>query len=322
MDPATDPSAGRTLAVAAGVLPAPLREAVEALAAEASRVDGAAALSEDALLRLRTTSLTSHLLVRDGDELAGYAQLAPTEADAPAAGELLVHPAHRRRGAGRLLLDRVVDVAGPAGALLWSHGDTPGAAALAAAGGWERVRELWRMERPLAGIEGLEVPALPAGVRVRPFVPGADDEAWVALNAAAFATHAEQGRWGVADLRLRQREPWFDPEVLLLAEDTSGPEPRLVGSCWMKVAPAVPGGEPVGELYVLGISPAAAGRGLGRALLVRGLQALLPRGAATPAGTMPVELYVDADNEPATRLYARLGFERVAVDVQYRSPHA
>jgi len=315
----TAPAAGRSLAVAAGALPAPLRADVEALAAEASRVDGAAALSEDALLRLRTTSLTSHLLLREGDELAGYAQLAPADADAPAAGELLVHPAHRRRGAGRLLLDRVVEVAGPTGALLWSHGDTPGAAALASAGGWSRVRELWRMERPLAGVGDLEVPALPTGVQVRAFVPGADDEAWVALNAAAFATHAEQGRWTVADLRLRLREPWFDPALLLLAEDTSGPSPRLVGSCWMKVAPAVPGGPDVGELYVLGISPAAAGRGLGRALLVRGLQALLPRGAAGP---VPVELYVDGDNEPATRLYARLGFGRVAVDVQYRSPEA
>ncbi|NAZ83066.1 mycothiol synthase [Kineococcus sp. R8] len=305
--------------MAAGALADPLRHAVEALAAAASRADGAAALSEDALLRLRSTSLATHLLLRDGEALLGYAQLAPTEAGAPAQGELLVDPAARGHGLGRLLLDRVVEVAGPDGARLWSHGDTPGAAALAAAGGWARVRELWRMERPLAGVEDLEVPPLPTGVAVRSFVPGADDAAWVAVNAAAFATHAEQGRWTVADLRLRLREPWFDPALLLLAEDLSGAAPRLAGSCWMKLAPAAPGGASVGELYVLGISPADAGRGLGRALLVRGLQALLPRAGAA-GGRLPVELYVDGDNLPATRLYERLGFARVAVDVQYRSP--
>ncbi|NAZ85718.1 mycothiol synthase, partial [Kineococcus indalonis] len=168
-----------------------------------------------------------------------------------------------------------------------------------------RARELLRMHRPAAGLAELAEPALPQGVRVRPFAPGADEGAWVALNAAAFAAHPEQGRWGVPELLLREAEPWFDPSLLLLAQEEAG---RLLGFCWMKVQPHA------SELYVLGVHPGAAGRGLGRALLVRGLRAV-----AGPGAPGAVELYVDGDNAPAVRLYESLGFTRAAVDVQYAS---
>ncbi|MEZ0165348.1 mycothiol synthase [Kineococcus sp. LSe6-4] len=287
------------------------RRGVLDLAAAASRADGATSLSEDAVLRLGSGpgghGDVVHLLRRAADGTpAGYAQLAgPAQARE---GELVVHPGHRRRGHGTALLAEVERLsAGTGGAVrLWSHGDTPGAAALAGRHGWRRVRELLRLERPAAGLADLPVPALPEGVRVRPFVPGADDEAWVALNAAAFAGHPEQGRWTVPDLRARLAEAWFDPALLLLAQGPGG----LVGFCWMKVE------DGHGELYVLGVAPGHAGAGLGRALLVRGLRAV----AGAPAPPALVDLYVDGDNVPALRLYARLGFERAAVDVQYAAP--
>ncbi|GAB3452799.1 mycothiol synthase [Kineococcus endophyticus] len=285
------------------------RRRVLDLAAAASRTDGATSLSEDAELRLARGTGDSpavhHLLRRGGDgALAGYAQLAGTP-DA-LEGELVVHPDHRRHGHGTALLTEVEHLAAGAPVRLWSHGDTPGAAALADRHGWRRVRELLRLERPTAGLADLEVPALPDGVHVRPFVPGADDAAWVAVNAAAFASHPEQGRWTVEDLRARLGEAWFDPELLLLAEGPAG----VLGFCWMKVEAGH------GELYVLGVAPGHAGAGLGRALLVRGLRAV----AQDPAPPALVDLYVDGDNVPALRLYARLGFERAAVDVQYASP--
>lgn len=292
----------------------PDRPGVLALAAAASAADRATSLSEDAVLRLSDPDVT-HLTRRDADgTLVGYAQLVATADGAGLEGELLVHPRHRRRGHGAALLAEVGAQAAGAPVRLWSHGDTRGAVELAARTGWTRVRDLLRLERAVAGLTDLEVPSLAVGVTVRTFVPGVDDEAWVAVNAAAFAGHPEQGRWTVPDLRARLAEDWFDPSLLLLAVTGAPAQERVVAFCWMKVA--VADGVAHGELYVLGVHPAHAGAGLGRALLVRGLRAV----AGHPGAPELVDLYVDGDNVAAVRLYTRLGFGQASIDVQYASP--
>src|SRR6185437_13617964 len=99
---------------------------------------------------------------------------------------------------------------------------------------------------------------LPAGVRLRTFRPGADDEAWLALNAAAFADHPEQGSWTLQDLHARMAESWFDPQGFLLAETEDG---ELAGFHWTKIHggdghghqhSGDHGHEPIGEVYVVG----------------------------------------------------------------------
>src|SRR5262249_50398724 len=156
--------------------------------------------------------------------------------------------------------------------------------------------------RPLYDLP--EVP-LPAGVHLRAFVPGQDEDAWLAVNAAAFADHAEQGRWTRADLETREREAWFDPSGFLLAFR----DDRLVGFHWTKVHPTG-----IGEVYVLGVAPQAQGLHLGPALLTAGLAYLAGRGAAE------VMLYVDDSNTAAMRLYQRYGFAQYDVDAQYARP--
>ncbi len=110
-----------------------------------------------------------------------------------------------------------------------------------------------RCPLPLPGRAG----ARPGRIRTRPFRPGLDEEAWLATNNRAFASHPEQGHWDLATLLEREKEPWFDPEGLLLLEEDG----RLAGSCWTKVhADTDP---PMGEIYVIGVDPRLPRTGLG-----------------------------------------------------------
>ena len=285
--------------------PRPTPDAVRralALADRARADDGVTAFNEQTRLTLGTAGGPALLVVdgSDGDP-AGAAVVA--HGDGGIEAELVVDPAHRRRGVGRALLDAVL--AGSAGSpvSVWAHGDHPAAAALAAATGLDRARELLQLRAEVAEARaGLGERPVPAGMAISSFsAEDADD--WVALNARAFASHPEQGRMTRGDLDDRVAEAWFDPTDLLLARDRDG---RLAGFHWLKVE----GGQ--AEVYVLGVDPDRGARGLGSALLAAGLDLLAERGHDE------VDLYVEADNAPALALYRRAAFRDAAVDVQYR----
>ncbi|MFF5079481.1 mycothiol synthase [Actinoplanes sp. NPDC000266] len=273
---------------------------VVTLAAAADEADGVYPLSEDVVLRVRGgggPAAHRHLLAWHDNELVGYAFVED------ASGELFVHPAHRRRGHGTALLAAAGD--GPL--TFWAHGDEPGARVFAEKAGFERVRVLWQMRRSL--LEPLPDIPLPAGLTLRGFRPGSDEDAWLAVNARAFAHHPEQGRWTIDDLLLREAEPWFDPDGFLLAVDI---QDELAGFHWTKVHPASGDDPALGEIYVLGVDPSGHRKGLGAALSVAGLRHLAARGLTVS------NLYVDESNAAAVALYRRLGFEIFKTDVSYQ----
>lgn len=285
-------------------------EHLEALRAETSRYDGVDAFGDPTHRDLAgwtsgTARPTSRgLLARDGDVLVGYAHVDAALAD-DVIVEAAVTPDARRRGIGGVLADAVL--AEYPRARGWAHGDHPGAAALAARHDRSRARELWQMRRPPGP---LPVPVVPERVVIGALRVGVDEPEIVEVNNRAFAWHPEQGHWDLEAVAALEREPWFDAAGVLLARDAASG--ALLGFHWTKIherSASVP--EPLGEVYVIGVDPAAQGRRVGSTLTLAGLHHLAERGLTT------VILYVEGDNASAIATYRRLGFARTGVDVSY-----
>ncbi|MGH8999287.1 MAG: mycothiol synthase [Acidimicrobiia bacterium] len=287
------------------------------VAAEAA--DGHRALGEHKWLDLTAgePGRFTGLVAEDGGRLLGYAHLSVSSAGHFGL-EVAVDPAYRSVGVGGIVVEGVgVEGGGVEGALVTAALDVAAAAgggdlqfwvfqpdhahdALVRALGFRLGRELYQMRRSLPHPEA---PRWPAGVTVRPFRPGVDDQRWLEVNNRAFATHPEQGVWTAQTLKERMGEAWFDPAGFLLAEDGEG----LAGFCWTKLHRD----DQLGEIHVIATDPDRQGRGLGRALVLGGLASMAARGVVTAM------LYVDSANDSAVALYRRLGFDVHHADRAY-----
>jgi mycothiol synthase len=234
-------------------------------------------------------------------KVVGYAHLSGANANWGL--EVVVHPAFREEDdpiGTDLVRAALAEVAAEGGGHvhLWVPKPGPLDDALAARNGLARGRELLQMRRPLP------VEEQHSTIGVRAFRPGEDEEEWLAVNNRAFGGHPEQGAWDRETLERREQEYWFDPTGFLVYEVDG----HIAGSCWTKVHPDEP---PIGEIYVISVDPAFQGRGLGRELVLAGLEHLAGIGIGTGM------LYVDADNHPARHLYEKLGFEVDHADRAY-----
>src|SRR5438270_2367107 len=237
------------------------------------------------------------------DHPVAYAQV--TRGGDSWALEFVVDPHHRDRleEIGAELLEAALEVVAREGGghvHLWVPKAGPEHDRIAAGAGLRRGRELLQMSVPLPRPEQDDPP-----LKTRPFRPGQDEEAWLEVNNRAFRHHPEQGGWDLETLRSREAQPWFDPDGFLLYEEDG----RLGGFCWTKIhADTDP---PLGEIYVIATDPDFQGRGLGRRLVLAGLDSLARRGLTIGM------LYVDRTNANAVKLYEDLGFAIDHVDRAY-----
>lgn len=303
-----------------GTLDVAQRRQVETLVTEVTEHDGVSPLNESARLDVHSNEVrdgVAHLLVHRGDTLVGYAHLDSATGGPEA--QLAVAPGARKHGVATEMIRTLgYDTRNPefggryAQGLtltLWSFGDLPAARALATNQGYTEVRRLLVMQRDLS----IPVPeaTFDDEVTVRPFTE-ADGDAWLRVNAKAFAHHPEQGNMTWDDLRARMGETWFDPEDFFVATipGEDGAE-RLVGFHWTKKH-----SDTLAEVYVIAVDPDFGGRGLGRNLLNHGLQHMVDNGAEQ------VILYVESDQPHVVRLYESSHFTVTNADIMYRSPAA
>ena len=155
------------------------------------------------------------------------------------------------------------------------------------------MRTILKLEQTFGEIE---LPLIDLDVQT--FIPGVDNEQWLALNNRIFATHPDQGGWQMEDLTNRMAENWFDPKGFFIAKKSGA----MVGFCWTKIHRDLKRQGPVGEIYVLGVDKEHSPKGLGKALATLGLAYFVGLGIKESM------LYVDADNAAALKVYRDLGF--------------
>jgi len=239
------------------------------------------------------------VVVDDTATIVGYAQAMLEEPDVEAWG--VVHPAHRGRGIGGALLDRVETRAAALSAglphvrfrFVIDAGDEA-AKSLLRARSLRFARHFWHMQIELAG--PVAPVAAPPGIEIAAIEPAVDLPVVHAVIEEAFADHWDHRpepfeRWATENTGM----PSYDPTLWLLATEGGRPAGALTGS--------VLGDR--GWVDNLGVLAPYRGRGLGSVLLQRSFAAFWRRGSRR------VALSVDAKNQ-ATALYERVGMRVIS----------
>ncbi len=211
----------------------------------------------------------------------------------------------RNEGIGRRLLTRVTDYVSSLDATVLhieAPDDSAEAKHLLKSDGFRPVRRYCKMRW-----EGASTPTVkvPEGFTLRSFRFGTDEQGLTYLQNATFG-----GSWGfcpntVEEISARARASRSYPDGIILITEGA----RLAGYNWTMRTRSGDGA--IGWIAMTGVHPDFRNKGLGMAVVIAGMAHLQENGVDG------IELEVDSQNTPATRLYRRLGFRTTAQGIWY-----
>ena len=243
--------------------------------------------------------------------IVGYGELWHAPGHARHTLRVLVHSEWRRQGLGTTLLRTIEARARELGG---QYLDTQiessqhvGRSFLQARG-FRPIHYSWQMVLP--DISVAPPPDWPQGYTVRRFVPGRDEHTSVRLENDSFLDEWEYTPVELGEIEGFVRSPSFRADGVIYAVK----DRQAAGECWSWVddEAIAQTSEKQGDVWCLCVHPEHRGRGLGRALLLAGVQWLRRQGMTS------VCLWVDGANDRARHLYESAGFRAARTDIWYR----
>lgn len=190
-----------------------------------------------------------------------------------------------------------------------SRADQSERIALLERSGFTAERYFFTMERSLS--QPIPEPQLPEGFVVRQMQGEQDIQAWVEMYNQAFIDHWNHHELTVERMQYELKNPYYKPELDLIATATDG---TFASFCHCRINPEdnKRNGRHEGLIICLGTRRGFRHQGLGRAMLLAGMQRL------QAAGVEIAKLGVDVENPTgALRLYESVGFQKAFTHISY-----
>lgn len=175
--------------------------------------------------------------------------------------------------------------------------------------GFTAERRFLTMACPLE--QSFSSPSLPDGFTLRSLAEEKDLKAWVDLFNESFIDHWDHHDITVETLRRWLKNPSYKPELSSVAV---APDGTFAAFCmaYINQEETIPNQDNDGWIKLLGTRRGFRKLGLGRSMLLTGIQQLKARGVDW------VKLGVDADSlTSATRLYQSVGFQKIDTWLSY-----
>lgn len=212
---------------------------------------------------------------------------------------------YRNQGIGRSLLSYIIQYTASVKAEVLHieiPEDNDAACHILKSTGFEHVKTYHKMNWADSNLPQV---ALPTGFKLRSFILGEDEGKLTCIQNEAF-----QDNWGFCpnsedDIHARVRFNHCDPNGILFAETGN----QFAAYNWTEIKSV--SGKITGRISMTGVHPGFRKRGLGKKMLVAGMTYLSANGASN------IELEVDSENLPATKMYSSLGFETLSQGLWY-----